>query len=218
MFDGDIRDPVVAFREDAFNTSGSLSRPASTEHAKPAAWEPRLPASKVALYKATFEDPSRRPLFEDNLFSQGSFAKTTNVHAVNATDVDFAFVVSRSTTGTVPGPPDISQDIERLAAETASENWNFERDVPIKRETWTRAQQIAVTTMLRAPALGKPGISPCGDGTVHLTWHGSAKTRVVLEVGEDKIDLHWRDQLGNFGTLLRVPPESAVAELTGHLR
>lgn len=69
-----------------------------------------------------------------------------------------------------------------LQKETSSENWDCEGAEAIPAALWAEARQIhrLITAKVRFP--GRPFISPCGDGSIHISCTLKGGRQFVLEI------------------------------------
>ncbi len=74
----------------------------------------------------------------------------------------------------------ILDTIDRLSRETAQPDWDDEQGLAISRADWDRALELYRKTC--GLGLPEPFPSPCGDGSVHLSW----------AVGPTKFVIEWR--------------------------
>jgi hypothetical protein len=81
----------------------------------------------------------------------------------------------------------------RLAGDTSRPNWGSEDELPIALEDWAWAEKFVNRTATADPALPRPFPSPCGDGSVHLTWLGIDGRRWVLEYKGGRMFFSSRD-------------------------
>lgn len=74
-----------------------------------------------------------------------------------------------------------------LQKETSSENWDCEGAEAIAAALWAEARKIhrLITTKVRVP--GRPFISPCGDGSIHIACALKDGRQFVLEIKEQRI-------------------------------
>jgi len=75
----------------------------------------------------------------------------------------------------------------RLAVATSDRNWDQEGAAAISRPLWQAAWDLAQIAMLDVPPsiAGKPHVSPCGDGSIHLAWRGMSGRGFLVEVHAD---------------------------------
>lgn len=64
--------------------------------------------------------------------------------------------------------------------ESAVPNWDDEHGIPTTDADWRAALALAARVEREMPCLAAPRSSPCGDGSVHLTWYRDG-TRITID-------------------------------------
>ena len=94
-----------------------------------------------------------------------------------------------------------------LAERTRAPNWGCENEQAIAHEDWQWAKDFSE----RPQWVIRPSPAPCGDGSVHLTWYGKNKSRLVIEHKGTRICFSLRDASGTYSG--GEVPESRAIDL-----
>jgi hypothetical protein len=105
----------------------------------------------------------------------------------------------------------------RLAQETSVPNWGGEDELAIALEDWEWVEKFAHRVAAEHPALPRPVPSPCGDGSVHLTWLENDGRRFVLEHKGDRMFFSSRDAQDHYLTGELRDEQVAVGQLVAFL-
>jgi len=85
--------------------------------------------------------------------------------------------------------------IEQLIKDSSYWNWDDDRGEPITPETWSRVKELLFQAQLIHQDVDKVNISPCGDGSVHLTWFSNRtkehSCRGIFEVCDSDYHIQW---------------------------
>jgi hypothetical protein len=90
--------------------------------------------------------------------------------------------------------------IERLRARTASARWDHLRARAIPASVWHDVAALCSCVAAAAPRIDEPFVSPCADGSVHVTWSARDRSELVVEVREESnFDFTDGEGVGTFG-------------------
>jgi hypothetical protein len=101
---------------------------------------------------------------------------------------------------------------KELADRTARPDWGNENEQAITIADWKWAQDFSKRFH------GTPPFpAPCGDGSVHLTWHGRNKSRLVIEHKGQRTFYSRRDTSGEYTTAELASTDQAIEFVRGFL-
>ena len=85
--------------------------------------------------------------------------------------------------------------IEQLIKESSYWNWDDDRGEPIDPKTWSLVKHFLVLARSIHKDVDKVHISPCGDGSVHLTWFSDRSKehicRGIFEIANHRDHILW---------------------------
>lgn len=107
-------------------------------------------------------------------------------------------------------------DLAILQRATERDGWDDQGGVAVVATTWAEAHRmLSLIARQPGPALPNPFVSPCGDGSVHLTWRNRSGDRGVLEIGPAQA---WWSLVAHAGVGLNGPVRVLSSEAAlGHV-
>jgi len=93
----------------------------------------------------------------------------------------------------------IRLEIKDLISQTSLKGWDEEEAEPISIHVWNRCLEFFQQNKELLPKLPSPPVfSPCGDGTVFISWTLPSLDEFLLEIGETSIQYQIRSTTGEF--------------------